>query len=69
MDVEECAGPLESVLSAQLPGHADGTDRRAVAGSGAPLKPPPGGASGFFFGEHFTTTSPLKRYLGRDTDN
>ena len=34
MDVEECAGPLESVLSAQLPGHADGTDRRAVAGSG-----------------------------------
>ena len=46
MDVEECAGPLESVLSAQLPGHADGTDRRVVAGSGAPLKPPPGGASG-----------------------
>ena len=22
-----------------------------------------------FFGKHFTTTSPLKRYLGRDTDN
>jgi hypothetical protein len=23
----------------------------------------------FFFGKHFTTTSPLRRYLGHDTDN
>jgi hypothetical protein len=34
MDVEECAGPLESVLSAQLPGHADGTDRRVRSKGG-----------------------------------
>ena len=47
MDVGECAGPLESGLSARLPGHADGTDRRVVAGSGAPSNPrPAGGASG-----------------------
>ncbi len=42
MDVEGCVGPLESVLPAQLPGHADGIDRRAVAGSGRPACPTPG---------------------------
>ena len=34
MDVESCVSPLESALPAQPPGHADGTDRRAVSGSG-----------------------------------
>jgi hypothetical protein len=28
MDVDSCVSPLESALPAQLPGHADGTDRR-----------------------------------------
>ena len=36
MDVDSCVSPLESALPAQLPGHADGTDRRAVSGSGRP---------------------------------
>jgi hypothetical protein len=39
MDVDSCVSPLESALPAQLPGHADGTDRRAVSGSGRPACP------------------------------
>ena len=39
MDVDSCVGPLESALLAQLPGHADGTDRRTVSGSGRPACP------------------------------
>ena len=39
MDVDSRVGPLESAPPAQLPGHADGTDRRAVAGSGRPACP------------------------------
>ena len=39
MGVDSCVKPLESAPPAQLPGHADGTDRRAVAGSGRPACP------------------------------
>jgi len=39
MDVESCVVPLDSALPAQLPGHADGSDRRTVSGSGRPACP------------------------------
>ena len=43
MDVEGCVWPLrlasESALPAQLPGHADGADRRAASGSDRPACP------------------------------
>jgi hypothetical protein len=39
MDVDSCVGQLESAPQTRLPRHADGTDRRSVAGSGRPACP------------------------------